>query len=93
MANRLDNTTPPNITIKGAFERLKSTVRACCMEGPSQSIIIELETLLSLSRALLKIWSHLLQTKSSGQVRAGGGMRTQGENKAGLPADFAWRNH
>jgi multidrug resistance protein MdtO len=51
IANRLENTTPPeHHDLIGAFERLQSTARAYCMEGSSQSTTIELETLLSLSR-------------------------------------------
>ena len=51
MANRLENTAPPeDHDSRSAFERLESTVRACCMEGPHQSKTIELETFLSLSR-------------------------------------------
>jgi multidrug resistance protein MdtO len=51
MANRLENTAPlEDHDSRSAFERLESTVRACCMEGPHQSKTIELETFLSLSR-------------------------------------------
>jgi hypothetical protein len=51
MAERLENTTPPeHHDLEGAFERLESTVRACCIEGPHQSIAVELETFLALSR-------------------------------------------
>jgi multidrug resistance protein MdtO len=51
MANRLENTAPPeDRDFRSAFERLESTVRACSMEGPHQSGSIELETFLSLSR-------------------------------------------
>jgi multidrug resistance protein MdtO len=51
MANRLENTAPPeDRDFRSAFERLESTVRARSMEGPHQSGSIELETFLSLSR-------------------------------------------
>lgn len=51
MAKRLENTIPPeHHDLKGAFERLESTVRACCMEEPHQSIAVELKTFLALSR-------------------------------------------
>lgn len=51
MANRLENTAPhEDHDFRGAFERLESTARACCLEGPPQSKTIELDTFLSLSR-------------------------------------------
>jgi multidrug resistance protein MdtO len=51
MANRLENTTlPEHYDLEGAFERLESTVWACCTEGPHHSVAIELKTFLALSQ-------------------------------------------
>jgi multidrug resistance protein MdtO len=50
MANWLENAAPSkDHEVGSAFERLESTVRACCIEEPHQSKNIELETFLSLS--------------------------------------------
>ena len=51
MASRLENSAPPeDHESKSAFQRLESVARDCCLEGPHQSITIELETFLAISR-------------------------------------------
>ena len=51
IANRLENTAPQeDHDFRSEFERLESTVQACCMEEIHQSQTIDLETFLSLSR-------------------------------------------
>jgi multidrug resistance protein MdtO len=51
MADRMEEKSPSeDLDLKGVFERLEKTARACCSERPEQSIAIELKTFLTLSR-------------------------------------------
>jgi multidrug resistance protein MdtO len=51
MADRMEQKVPTEThDFEDAFERLESAVRACCTEGPHQSIAIDLKTFLALSR-------------------------------------------
>jgi hypothetical protein len=60
MADRMEgNPLERKDDLHDAFERLEQTVRACCSDGPQESLSAELQEFLALSRSIASVTMSL----------------------------------